>query len=61
TKVTESSRSAADDILKEARDNDYGTIVMGRRGLSAVKEFFMGSVTTSVLNRSTSLAIWIVQ
>ena len=61
TKVTESSRSAADDILKEARDNDYGTIVMGRRGLSAVKKFFMGSVTTSVLNRSTSLAIWIVQ
>lgn len=61
TKVTEGSRSAADDILKEAQDNDYGTIVMGRRGLSAVKEFFMGSVTTSVLNRSTSLSIWIVQ
>ncbi|MBW2739551.1 MAG: universal stress protein [Deltaproteobacteria bacterium] len=60
TKVTEGSRSAADDILKEAQDNDYGTIVMGRRGLSAVKEFFMGSVTTSVLNRAASLAIWIV-
>jgi nucleotide-binding universal stress UspA family protein len=61
TKVTEGSRSAADDILKEAQDNDHGTIVLGRRGLSAVKEFFMGSVTTSVLNRATSLAIWIVQ
>jgi nucleotide-binding universal stress UspA family protein len=61
TKVTEGSRSAADNILKEAQDNDHGTIVMGRRGLSAVKEFFMGSVTTSVLNRATSLAIWIVQ
>jgi len=61
TKVTEGSRSAADDILKEAQDNDHGTIVMGRRGLSAVKEFFMGSVTTSVLNRAVSLAIWIVQ
>jgi len=61
TKIIEGSRSAADDILKEARDKGYGTIVMGRRGLSAVKEFFMGSVTTSVLNRSTSLAIWIVQ
>ncbi len=61
TKVTEGSRSAADDILKEAQDNDHGTIVLGRRGLSAVKEFFMGSVTTSVLNRAVSLAIWIVQ
>ncbi|RLC26190.1 MAG: universal stress protein, partial [Deltaproteobacteria bacterium] len=36
------------------------TIVLGRRGLSAVKGFFMGSVTTSVFNRSTSLATWIV-
>ncbi len=61
TKVIEGSRSATDDILKEVRDNDFGTIVMGRRGLSAVKEFFMGSVTTSVLNRAVSLAIWIVQ
>ena len=60
TKITEGSRSAADDILKEAQDNDHGTIVLGRRGLSAVKEFFMGSVTTSVLNRAVSLAIWIV-
>ncbi|MDL1968433.1 MAG: universal stress protein [Deltaproteobacteria bacterium] len=60
TKVTEGSRSAADDILKEAQNNDYGTIVLGRRGLSGVKEFFMGSVTTSVLNRAVSLAIWIV-
>ncbi|MBU3979954.1 MAG: universal stress protein, partial [Proteobacteria bacterium] len=33
TKVTEGSRSAADDILKEAQDNNYGTIVLGRRGL----------------------------
>ncbi len=61
TKVTEGSRSAADDILKEAQDNDHGTIVLGRRGLSAVKEFFMGSVTTSVLNQSASLAVWIIQ
>jgi len=61
TKVTEGSRSAADDILKEAQNNDHGTIVLGRRGLSGVKEFFMGSVTTSVLNRAVSLAIWIVQ
>ncbi len=61
TKVTEGSRSAADDILKEAQDNDFGTIVLGRRGLSAVQEFFMGSVTNSVLNQATGLAIWIVQ
>jgi nucleotide-binding universal stress UspA family protein len=60
TKVVEGSRSAANDILEEARSDGYGTIVLGRRGLSGVKEFFMGSVTSKVLQNSTGLAVWIV-
>ena len=61
TKIVEGSRSPADDILKEARDNNYGTIVLGRRGLTAVKGFFMGSVTSKILNRAVGLATWIIQ
>jgi len=60
TKVVDGSRSAAHDILKEAHDNDYGTIVLGRRGVSALKEFFIGSVTSQILHDSMGLAIWIV-
>ena len=60
TKVEDGSRSAAYDILKEAQDNDYGTIVLGRRGVSALKEFFMGSVTSKILHNSFGLAVWIV-
>ena len=60
TKVVDGSRSAATDILDEARSDGYGTIVLGRRGLSGVKEFFMGSVTSKVLQNSAGLAVWIV-
>ena len=60
TKVVDGSRSAASDILDEARNNGYGTIVMGRRGLSGVREFFMGSVSSKVLQSSTGMATWIV-
>ena len=60
TKVVDGSRSAASDILEEARGNGYGTVVLGRRGLSGVKEFFMGSVTSKVLQSSGGLAVWIV-
>jgi len=60
TKVIEGNRSAAENILREARNNGYGTIIAGRRGLSAVKEFFMGSVTSKILHNSIGLAIWIV-
>lgn len=59
-KIVDGSRSAASDILEEARNNDYGTIVMGRRGISGVQEFFMGSVSSKVLQNSTAMAVWIV-
>ena len=60
-KVANGSRSAADDIIKEAQENNYGTIVLGRRGISAAKEFFMGRVTSKVLRHYTGIAVWIVQ
>jgi nucleotide-binding universal stress UspA family protein len=59
-KIVDGSRSAANDILEEARKNDYGTIVMGRRGISGVQEFFMGSVSSKVLQNATGMALWIV-
>ena len=45
---------------KEAQEGNYGTIVMGRRGLSKVHEFLMGRVTNKVLNRAEGFAVWIV-
>jgi len=61
TKIVDGSRSAADDILKEARNNGYGTIVLGRQGQLMMKEFLFGSVTSKILHHSPGLAIWIVQ
>jgi nucleotide-binding universal stress UspA family protein len=61
TKVVDGSRSAAGDILAEARGSGYGTIVVGRRGLSGMQEFFMGSVTSKILQDSAGLAVWVVQ
>ena len=61
TKVVEGSRSAASDIIEEARVSRFGTVVLGRRGLTGLKEFIMGSVTAKVLQASAGLAVWIVQ
>jgi nucleotide-binding universal stress UspA family protein len=54
------STSRAGDILREAKEGGYGTIVMGRRGLSKVREFLMGRVTSKVLSRAEGFAVWIV-
>ena len=60
TKVVDGTRDAASDILKEAKSNNYGTLVLGRRGHSGVKEFFMGSVTRKVLQGCAGMAVWLV-
>jgi nucleotide-binding universal stress UspA family protein len=60
TKLVDGTRSAAKDILDEARSNGHGTIVLGRHGTSMVKEFFMGSVVRKVLDNCHGLAVWVV-
>jgi nucleotide-binding universal stress UspA family protein len=60
SKVVDGSISAAADILKEARSNNFGTIVLGRKGHSSVKEYLMGSTTSKVLRDSGGLAVWVV-
>lgn len=56
--VTQASSRAAS-ILDEARSAGYGTVVMGRRGLSRVYGFLTGRVTNKVLHQGEGLAVWI--
>ena len=60
-KIVEGSRSPANDIISEAKSGGYGTIVLGRRGISLLKEFFMGSVTSKVIQQGEGFAVWIIQ
>ncbi len=59
-KVVDGTRYPANDIVNQAKAGEYGTIVLGRRGISMFKEFFMGSVTSKVLQQSDGFAVWIV-
>ncbi len=59
-KHTFPSYSRAGDILRETERGGYGTVVLGRRGLSTAPEFSMGGVTNKVLSRAKGFAVWIV-
>jgi nucleotide-binding universal stress UspA family protein len=59
-KVVDGSRNAAKDILKEAQENAVGTIILGRKGYSNVKDYAMGSVPKKVLERAADMAVCIV-
>ena len=52
--------SRAGAIIQYALKGEYGTIVVGRRGLSEVEEFPMGRVSNKVIHMAQALAVWVV-
>ncbi len=52
--------SPGKEIVKEAREYDYSTIIMGRRGLSKIQELLIGSVTKYVLENLPEATIVVV-
>ena len=54
------SADVAQVILNEAKALKCSTIVMGRRGLGRVKEFFLGSVSNTVTKFARDTTVWVV-
>ena len=60
TRVITDVRSRAETIVQVAKEEGHGTIVVGRRGLSRVADFFMGRVSNKVLQMGKGQAVWVV-
>lgn len=59
-KLVEGSESAGMDILEEVENSDAGTIFIGKRGCSDVKDYSMGSVAKKVLYQASDMTVCIV-
>jgi nucleotide-binding universal stress UspA family protein len=59
TKIQPKKMGVARDILAEARSG-YDIVVIGRRGLSGVKEFFSGSTSNKVFHYAKDITVLIV-
>ena len=53
--------SLAECILEEHEGREFGTLVVGRRGLSKPEEFLFGSVSNKVIRKSKAGAVWVVE
>jgi nucleotide-binding universal stress UspA family protein len=48
-------------IVEEAQNSNFGSVVIGRRGLiTFIDEFFVGRVSDQVLKLADELAVWII-
>jgi nucleotide-binding universal stress UspA family protein len=60
TKILKKKSGIARDILKEAQRGKYTTLVIGRRGLSGVKQFVLGSVSNKVVSLAKNVSVIVV-
>ena len=53
--------SIAQEILKVQEEQGFGTVVVGRRGVSKAEEFLFGSVSNRIVHYAKDCSIWVVQ
>jgi len=59
--IDTSAISRAGAIADKAKQENFGTIMMGRRGHSSVRDFFVGRVTNKVIHLARDRTVWIVR
>jgi len=59
--LKQQKKGIARDIVSEAERLDADLIVLGRRGLSGIKEFFLGSISQKVLQLCKDRSVLLVQ
>jgi len=53
--------AVAELILHERQTEGYGTIVVGRRGMSKKEEFLFGSVSNKIVREARDCTVWVVE
>ncbi len=61
TQIAEKAISRAGAIADRAKQEDFGTIVMGRRGHSRIRDFFIGRVTNKVIHMARDRTVWVIR
>ncbi len=52
--------SIALELLRLAQEGGFGTVVVGRRGVTKQEEFLFGSVSSKIIHAAKGLAVWVV-
>lgn len=61
TQIVIGASSRAGVIAEKAKRENFGTIVMGRRGRSSVRDFFVGRVTNKVIYMARQHTVWVIR
>ena len=59
-KIRKKKVGIARDILKEAHQGKYDTLVIGRRGMSSIKQFILGSISNKLVKFAKNVSVIVV-
>ena len=60
TRQNADNADQANNLMKEAQQGKYTTLVVGRRGLSSIKQFFIGSVSNKIVQLAKRVSLIVV-
>lgn len=60
SRVQKAKYGAAWDIITEAKEGRYDTIVMGRRGISGMEKLLLGSISNKIVKTVKNCSVWII-
>lgn len=60
-KAQKREKGIARDIIQEAKTGGYGLVVLGKTGLSGIREFFMGSTAQKVVQGAKGTSVLLVE
>ncbi len=58
--IKKKREGVARDILEEITSGRFGTVVVGRRGVSKAEQFLFGSVSSKLLQNARDCTVWLV-
>ncbi len=59
--ILEGKKSLTDAIIEKVEQGQFGTVVVGRRGLTALKELMLGRVGEKIFKLAQHLTVWVVK
>ncbi len=48
-------------VMRVQKEDGFGTVVVGRRGVSKAEEFLFGSVSTKIIHHIKDCTVWVVE
>ena len=58
--VLADKRTISETILALQQEEGFGTIVVGKRGISKSEEFLFGSISSALIHNGRNIAVWVV-